>query len=181
MKIYFARHGEYANPDSVAPCRLPGFPLTEHGIKQIHQTALTLKDQQIRAIYTSPIERCVQTATIIGQELHLFPNRNEALIELGSPFQGYKNSDIPSDLYADPIHTGGGGETRDDIFKRVNDFVAKLRETSKNSSYLIVSHGDPIMIYIQRSLGRDVRYIPMGGLICLEYTKSPIPKYYELI
>jgi len=181
MKIFFARHGDYQNPDNIAPCRLPGFPLSIIGIEQVKLTASKLEDQKIRAIFTSPITRCVQTATIIGQSLHLYPNQKEQLIELGSPFQGYKNIDIPKDLYLDPIHVSGGGETREAIFTRVNNFVENLKQTSKNSNYLLVSHGDPIMIYLKKTLQKELRYIPMGGLVMLDYSQSGIPKYTEII
>lgn len=181
MKIYFARHGDYQNPENVAPCRLPGFQLSTLGIEQVKLTASKLCDQKIRAIFTSPITRCVQTATIISENLHLYPNQKDELIELGSPFQGYKNIDIPKDLYLDPIHVNGGGETREAIFIRMNNFVANLKQTSKNSNYLIVSHGDPIMFYLRNVLKKEIRYIPMGGLVMLDYSQTGIPKYSEII
>ena len=181
MKIYFARHGEYVNPDGLSPCRLPGFPLSQHGIEQIEFTAQNLADQKIRAIFTSPIERCVQTATIISKELHLFPNQKDALIEVSTPYQGFKVEDLPDNLYNDHFHLDGGGETREAILTRISDFVGILKGTSKNSNYLIVSHGDPIMIYLRKVLQKDIRYIPMGGLVMLDYSQSGTPKYTEII
>ena len=150
MKVYFARHGQYVNPNSIEPCRLPGFPLSENGIQQVELQVEKLADQKIRAIYTSPIERCLQTATIIGKNLQLFPNQKQELIELETPFQGYKYDDMPDDLYIDPIHVNGGGETRKEIFTRMNKFIDTLKLTSKNSNYLIISHGDPMMIFLRK-------------------------------
>lgn len=181
MKIYFARHGEYLNPDDVQPFRLSGFPLTPAGIEQIKITAANLVDKKIRAIYNSPITRCVQTATIIGQSHHLYPNQKQALIEVLSPFAGYKNETVPKDLYTSSIHLDGGGETSEAIFTRMNNFVEKLKQTSKNSNYLIVSHGDPMMIFLRKVLRKEIRYIPMGGLVMLDYTQKGIPKYQEII
>lgn len=181
MKIYFARHGDYQNPDNVVPYQLPGFPLSALGIKQVEQIASKLASQSIRAIYTSPITRCLQTATLISQQLHLYPNQKPELIETGTPLAGIKRSDMPSDIYSDPRHIEGGGESIATIFARMNNFIDTLNLTSKNSHYLIVSHGDPTMIFLRGVLKKEIRYIPMGGLVMLDYNQKGIPAYSEII
>lgn len=185
MKLFLARHGEYQNPDGLIPYRLPGFPLTDLGIEQAGLQATKLAQFKIRDIFTSPVERCMQTASIIGKTLSLAPNPIEALIELGSPLQGMTiverdkyRGDFPYDLQS---HIDGGGETKHDVFERMSNFIEKLKLMSKNSSHLIVSHGDPIKFYLNNVLKRDVRYIPMGGLVILDYSQSGTPKYTELV
>lgn len=197
MKIYFARHGQYQNPEHVSPYRLPGFPLTELGQEQSKEIATRLSDQKIRALYTSPLERCFETATIIGKSLQLFPNQKPELIETGTPLAGISLDDprhaLPTYLYNLPEHLEGGGETPEQIFTRFSDFMEKLKLTSKNSNYLIVSHADPIMIYLygvhtyplprtdSEIVDGTFRYIPMGGLVMLDYSQKGIPKYQEII
>ena len=185
MKVYFARHGEYQNPDNIVSYRLPGFPLTELGIKQAELQAAKLQSLNIRDIFCSPIERCFQTATIIGKALKLAPNPTAALIELGSPLQGMTlaerdkiGGNFPYTLQA---HVEGGGETEKMLFERMSNFIEKLKLMSKNSSHLVVSHGDPIKLYLNGVLKKEVRYIPMGGLVCLDFTQVGIPKYKEII
>lgn len=185
MKVYFARHGEYQNPEGVVPYRAPGFPLTELGISQAQLQAAKLHSFNIRDIFCSPVERCFQTASIIGQELKLAPNPTEALIELGSPMQGMSiverdkiGGNFPYNLQA---HIDGGGETEKMLFERVSNFIEKLKLMSKKSSHLVVSHGDPIKLYLNGALKKEVRYIPMGGLVCLDFTQVGIPKYTEII
>lgn len=180
MKIYFARHGEYHNRE-IVPFTLPGVLLTELGKSQAHLQADKLKKVKIRAIYTSPIERCVQTAGIISEELHLFPNQKSAITEVSTPLAGIKRVDMPPDIYQDLRHIDGGGETVEAIFIRTNNFVGMLKATSKNSNYLLVSHGDPMMIFLRGVLKREMRYIPMGGLVMLDYSQKGIPKYQEII
>ncbi|MFH1244645.1 MAG: histidine phosphatase family protein [bacterium] len=197
MKIYFARHGEYQNPDGVNPYQLPGFPLTKNGKEQSLLIAHHLVNTKIRAIYTSPIERCVETATIISQTLHLFPNQRVELIETKTPLQGLTRAvlskmseNYPYDI---PAHIEGGGETPEDIFTRMNNFVNLLKATSQSSSYLLVSHGDPITIFLKGLLEHkiphlkddfkvgSIRYIPMGGLVMLDHSQKEIPQYSEII
>ncbi len=197
MKIYLARHGEYQNPEAVVPYRLPGFPLSELGRQQAQLIADKLVDQKIRAIYTSPIERCLEEASIIGKTLRLYPNQKSELIESGTPLQGLTKTALadlsPNYPYDIPAHIEGGGESPDDIFARMNNFVNSLKSTSKNSTYLLVSHGDPIYIYLSGLLLQkipitdqdyyesSIRYIPMGGLVLLDFTQKGIPKYQEII
>jgi probable phosphoglycerate mutase len=181
MKIYFARHGEYQNPQNVVPFQLPDFPLSDFGIEQSGLIASKLLTEKIRAIFTSPVERCLETASIIGKVLCLFPNQKEEIIETRTPLQGTKRSEFPVDIYVEPKHISGGGETKEEIITRMAEFVGMLKLTSKNSIYLIVSHGDPMMFYLRHVLKKDIRYIPMGGLVMLDYSQSGTPKYTEII
>lgn len=185
MKIYFARHGQYQNPEGVVPYRLPGFPLTELGISQAKLQAEKLLSVNIRDIFTSPITRCVETASIIGKIIKLAPNMTDGLIETGTPLQGmtlFERNKIQGDFpYNLQSHLDGGGETMEAIIERISNFVAKLTTMSKNSSHLIVSHGDPINFYLNAVLKKEVRYIPMGGLVMLDYSQKGFPKYSEII
>ncbi len=181
MKIYLARHGDYQNPDNIVPYTMPGITLSELGKSQAQLQADKLIDVKIRAIYTSPLERCLETASIIAKHLHLFPNQKSELIETSTPLAGIKKVDMPLDIYLDPRHIEGGGEAVEVIFNRMNNFVDTLKLTSKNSNYLIVSHGDPMMIFLRGVLKKEIRYIPMGGLILLDYGKNKLPQYSEII
>lgn len=197
MKIFFARHGEYQNPTSVLPYQLPGFPLAEQGQHQANLQADKLIVEHIRTLSTSPIERCVETATIIGHVIGLHPNQYGELIETGTSLQGLTESELenlsPNFPYDVPAHIENGGETPEMIFARMSSFVNKLKQMSKHSSHVIVSHGDPITIYLSGTLlnviphtgdefyKSKVRYIPKGGLVMLDYTQKGIPKYTEII
>lgn len=197
MRIYFARHGEYQNPDQIVPYQLPGFPLTELGKQQAKIQGGKLIGEKIRSLSCSPIERCVETATIIGQAIHLHPNSYPELIETQTPLQGLTKEELnklsknyPYDVQA---HIEGGGESPEAIFERMTNYVDKLKKMSKNSNHVIVSHGDPITIYLSGTLLKviphvdaeffesKIRYIPMGGLVMLDYSQSGVPKYTEII
>jgi len=197
MKIYFARHGQYQNPDGVIPYQLPGFPLTELGKQQAKLQGDKLLSEKIRSLSCSPIERCVETATIIGQTIHLHPNSYPELTETLTPLQGLTKAELSklSENYPYDVqtHIDGGGESPEAIFERMTNYINKLKGMSKNSTHVIVSHGDPIMIYLSGTLLKTIphvdaefyeskiRYIPMGGLVMLDYSQSGIPKYSEII
>lgn len=66
--IFLVRHGEVDNPSRILPGRLPNFHLSVHGRAQAKQAGLFLQKQHIDIIYTSPLERCRETADIIRHE-----------------------------------------------------------------------------------------------------------------
>ena len=66
--IHFIRHGEVHNPDEIYYGRLPGFYLSARGRLQAEATAQVLREQKLDAIFTSPMERAVETAEIIASE-----------------------------------------------------------------------------------------------------------------
>lgn len=197
MKIFFARHGEYQNPHDVVPFRLSGFPLSEHGKNQAELIGKHLKSESIRDLFTSPIERCMETAQIVGRILNLHPNVKDSIIETGTPLQGLTHAELLSHAvnypYDAPQHQQEGGETPEDIFKRMSEFVDSLKLMSQRSSHLVISHADPIMIYLLGTITKTIphtrkeldhgkiRLIPMGGLVIVEFNKQGHSQYKELI
>lgn len=197
MEIFFARHGEYTNPNDVAPYRLSGFPLTQVGREMANLQADKLSAFKIHDIFSSPVERCLETATIIGRSLKLQPTPSEQISETSTPLQGMTKVEIsklsPNYPYDVPAHIEGGGESPEDIYIRMSEFVESLKLICQNASHLLVSHGDPIQIFLTRTLtgsiphlaseyfSSTIRYIPMGGLVRLDYRQSKTPKYTEII
>src|SRR5688572_20018142 len=64
--VHLVRHGEVANPQRVIYGRLPGFVLSVRGRTEAEQAARRLQEREVGAIYASPLERTVETATIIA-------------------------------------------------------------------------------------------------------------------
>jgi len=66
------RHGEneYVAKGRLAG-RLPGVHLNENGKKQAEAVAKAFKNAPIKAIYASPMERCMQTAEPLAAALGL--------------------------------------------------------------------------------------------------------------
>jgi probable phosphoglycerate mutase len=77
------RHGEneYVAKGRLAG-RLPGVHLNENGKKQAEAVAETFMKAPIKAIYSSPMERCMQTAEPLAAALGLGINANQGLIEV---------------------------------------------------------------------------------------------------
>jgi probable phosphoglycerate mutase len=63
--------------------RIPGVHLNEHGQKQAQQIASVFAKAPIKAIYSSPLERAMETAEPLAQALGLPVKPAPGLIELG--------------------------------------------------------------------------------------------------
>jgi len=80
--LLLIRHGEndYTKTHKLAG-RLPKVHLNEHGQKQAQALADALTNVPIKAIYSSPLERAMETATPIAESLGLTIQKEKGLLE----------------------------------------------------------------------------------------------------
>ena len=80
--VLLIRHGEndYSRRGILAG-RLPGIHLNKNGLAQAQQLAEALGAMPIRAIYSSPLERAIETAKPLASRLHLAIRKSAGLIE----------------------------------------------------------------------------------------------------
>ena len=81
--LLLIRHGENNMVGKRLAGRLPGVHLNDNGKKQAQQLAQALCEAPIKAIYSSPLERAVETAEPLARELGLQIQIAPGLVELG--------------------------------------------------------------------------------------------------
>ncbi|MGI0047879.1 MAG: histidine phosphatase family protein [Nitrosotalea sp.] len=150
----FLRHGQAKNNvERILAGRTTGYPLTDLGINQAEKIADFLKPFNISAIYSSPVERAEQTASIVAKKLELGYNIDERLTEIdmgllsGMPFDEMftKHGNIFLKFYeGHTIIEKNGIETFASIKKRVIDLVEHCSEKYNDKDILFVTHMDPI-------------------------------------
>ena len=143
QEIYLIRHGSVENPKGVEYGRLPGFPLSERGIREAGQTAGFLAGRGIEVIYHSPLERCVQTASTISSAL---------------------NADM---MESREINEWDGNESLRDVQARMNTFYMTLyAQTCEKLA--VVSHRDPLRVLMLSLEGGKLSDIYKPGVLPLE-------------
>lgn len=180
--IYLFRHGQYESPDKIVPYRLPGFHLSAKGVADVTARAAELATKPIVAIYTSPLERTHETATILAQPFHLVPVVDERLLEVRSPAQGEKEGYVESKggwgIYDSPWFKEHDGESMVEVSTRMQEAMGDFVQKHPNSELIVVSHGDPIMLLVARykgipltpeSLSASHPYVPMAGGYRLDF------------
>lgn len=80
--ILLIRHGENDWVGKKLAGRLPGVHLNQIGLKQAQQLAETLKDLPFKALYSSPLERAIETAQPLASEKKLDVSNCDNLIEI---------------------------------------------------------------------------------------------------
>jgi probable phosphoglycerate mutase len=136
----------------------------------VERLAERLKTLAIQAIYTSPLERAVETAKTIGRPHGLTPECDAAVGEFhAGEWQGHPIPDLDKrdDWRRFNTFRSGtrapGGEIAIETQAR---FVAKMHELSvryRDQTVAIVSHGDPLRCGIAYFLG-----IPLDFLLRFE-------------
>ena len=133
--------------------RAKGYPLTDLGIKQAQNIADFLKPFSISAIYSSPVERAEQTASIVAKKLNLDYTVDERLTEIdmgllsGMPYEQMfaKYGNIFLKFYeGHPVIEENKIETFVSIKKRVLDLVEHCSAKHNGKDVLFVTHMDPI-------------------------------------
>jgi probable phosphoglycerate mutase len=153
-QIIFLRHGQAKNNiERILAGRTEGVPLTDIGIKQAEHTAQLLKQMNISAIYSSPIERAKHTAEITGKYNSLDVTIDDRLNELdmgkftGMPYDEIFNShgNVFMKFYNGELEIAHNGvETFSDVKKRILGIVDHIIEKHPDENVLLVTHMDPI-------------------------------------
>ncbi len=93
--ILLIRHGVNDFVGKRLAGRLPGVHLNEEGKKQAEAIAELLKEAPIKAIYSSPLERAVETAQPLAHKLNLEVQPREGLLEVNfGKWQGKTNKQM---------------------------------------------------------------------------------------
>ncbi|HME18086.1 MAG TPA: histidine phosphatase family protein, partial [Mycobacterium sp.] len=87
-RIHLVRHGEVHNPEGVLYGRLPGFRLSDKGIRQAQAVADALAGRDIVALIASPLQRAQETAAPIAARHDLPVGTDPDLIESANFFEG---------------------------------------------------------------------------------------------
>jgi len=165
-RLYLVRHG--ATP-LTAEDRFSGAAnvyLSEEGRSQVEQLARRLADDNISAIYCSPLDRTVETANIIAKphKLTLIPKDGLREISHGH-WEGLSRKEVEenfSDEYtaweSDPFTFAPvEGESGISVLARALPVIREIVVKHKDMNVLVVSHKATLRLIISSLLGFDAR------------------------
>ncbi|MFA6428342.1 MAG: histidine phosphatase family protein [Candidatus Buchananbacteria bacterium] len=148
--VYLVRHGDVIGRSDFLYGRLPGYPLSQTGVKQIKRVGRWLTFKEISKIYTSPLLRTAQTAKIIGDYCLAKAVKNNLLNEWNHPWAGlYIKQIIKQDPINWQIHLKNPakqitGEKAIQVAKRVVKFIKLVAKKHVGQNIVVVSHADTI-------------------------------------
>lgn len=160
--ILLVRHGEndYVKKNLLAG-RLPGVHLNEKGQAQAQALAERLKSLPIKAVYSSPLERAMETAEPLAKALGLEIVPRPGLLETdigewqGLPLKGLRRSKAWRVVQGNPArHRFPGGEAFIDTQHRICTELEALAALHQPKEMIAcVTHADPIKLAVAYYLG----------------------------
>ncbi len=152
--LIFLRHGQAQNNvEQRLVGRMPNIPLTELGAQQARYAADYLSEMNISKIYSSPIQRTVQTAQIVSERCSVDIIQDDRLIEIDmAKFAGMKYQSMLQKYgnmflkfyQGDALFDNDDTETFKSVQTRVADLVKDVLEMHPGENVVLVTHMDPI-------------------------------------
>lgn len=149
MKIYITRHGE---TDWNVEGRMQGAKnsnLTERGKLDAIKLGYSLNNVEIDYIYTSPLTRAYDTASLIKGDRDIPIEIYEDLKEMNfGVWEGMHSKDVIREygeeynrFWNEPhLYTPNGGETFEELIKRVDNLLTDIISKNKGEIILLVTH-----------------------------------------
>jgi alpha-ribazole phosphatase len=164
LEIILVRHGETAFNAAETFRGRVDVPLNEIGLKQAQLLGNYLSTEKIKVVYSSPLQRAVQTAEAIASphklKVKLVENLND--IDCGE-WEGLTLKEVKEryeDIYQDWVDTPEqvripGGEGLEDVKSRVFPFVKDAVTRAREGKIVLVSHRAVNKALICALLGLD--------------------------
>ena len=170
------RHAEAAVPPDTIAGRQPGVPLSARGRAQAAHLARRLAELSLHAIYTSSVDRAMQTAEPVAAA-HGLPLRVcEGLQEVDyGDWTGMQMADLAGDPVWQAwnshrsVTTIPHGESIVAVQQRVAAAMTRLRDAHPEQNVVLVSHADVIRTAVAHYLG-----VPLDLSLRIEVTKASV-------
>lgn len=165
-RVFFVRHGatvlsaedRFAGSSDVA--------LSDEGRRQAGGLAARLAGESLNAVYTSPMQRTVETASIVAAPHDLPPQAEDGLREIDhGHWEGMHRSEVearfPEEYAAweqDPFtFAPRGGESGLHVLARSLPVIREIVVRHAGETVLVISHKATIRLLISTLLGFDAR------------------------
>ena len=170
--LLLIRHGEndYSKKGKLAG-RLPGIHLNERGQKQAEELGKTLAEVPIKAIYSSPLERAMETAAPIANARKLSIIQEPGLLESNvGKWQGQSIRKLALTKYWKVIQHAPSraghpdGETFLQVQTRITSTLDSIVKKYKPQDIIAcVFHADPIKLAVAHYLGLPLDHFQRLG------------------
>lgn len=169
MELYILRHGE---TDWNKTMRMQGqvnIPLNDYGRELAEKTRDGLKDIKFDYIFSSPLDRALETAKIVTGVNDDEITKDERLLEISfGEYEGKYPDERPAEFLdffkaPDKYVPGKGAESYQELCKRTAEFVKEIinpiEQIKPDAKVLISGHGamnKSLMLYFKRLEIKDI-------------------------
>lgn len=191
--LHLVRHGQVENPQRIVYGRQRGWRLSERGRKEAEAVASHLAGRPLACVYTSPLERAMQTASAIAAVCGCDAVPRDDLSEafLCAPWEGLSWREVRARRARDwaryqfrPIEIDDVPEDLPALAERMASALRAIAAAHPERQVGVVSHGDPLKAGILALAGGDLvelhrNPIPTGALVTLEVGGEGVARVLE--
>jgi broad specificity phosphatase PhoE len=165
-RLFLVRHGATAATEEDRFSGSSGAELSDEGRWQAARLGERLAQQNISAIYSSPLSRAMDTARIIAGHCGLEPAARDGLREIGhGHWEGMKRDDVERQFAAeyatweaDPFtFAPEGAESGVAVLARALPVVREIVASHPGAQVIVVSHKATLRLVLSSLLGFDPR------------------------
>ena len=181
--VHLLRHAEVSNPRGLLYGRLPGFHLSEEGRLMAKSAAGFLAGRDVTVMWSSPMERALETAAPVAAQFGLDVEIDERLIEPWSHFEG-TTFGVGSGALRRPSHwrhlrnpfQPSWGEPYESIAARMHAAMTDAVRAARGHEAVCVSHQLPIWVGRRSAEARRLWHDPrrrqcaLGSVTSLVFT-----------
>lgn len=160
MRLLLVRHAPTPETGSILTGRAPGIALSEEGRGLAAAQAAHLCSLPIKALYTSPVQRCRETAAIFGAEWGVSPVAEPGIIEAEyGRWSGRRLASLHKLKAWRVLMASPGrfrfpeGETLREVQSRAVAAAEAIASKHRRQHVAIVSHADVIRVILSHYLG----------------------------
>lgn len=165
--VHLLRHGEVDNPRGVVYGRLPDYHLSANGRAMASAAADFFSERPVVALFSSPLDRAVETATPVAQRLGLEIVTDDRLIEPWNHFEGMKFG-VGDGSLRHPVHwramlnpfKPSWGEPFREVVVRMSAMMRDARLAAAGREAVCVSHQLPIWVTRREAEGKRLWHNP---------------------
>ena len=167
--VHLLRHGEVENPSGVIYGRLPGYHLSANGRLMASAAADFFSERAVVSLFSSPLERAMETARPVAERLGLDVVTDERLIESWNHFEGLTFG-VGDGSLRRPAHWAhlinpfrpSWGEPYRDVATRMTAMMETAREAAAGAEAVCVSHQLPIWVTRRMAEGKPLWHNPVA-------------------
>jgi probable phosphoglycerate mutase len=158
--FYLVRHGVTSHTGHRLSGRLDGIHLSEEGVAEAEAAAEMLAAVRFRSVYSSPIDRTLETARIIAARQGLEVDVRDGLLEVdygtwtNRSFKSVARTKLWSQVQRWPSGARfPSGESLREVQQRALDELDSIRSMHPRGTVCCVTHADVIRLIIADYLG----------------------------
>jgi broad specificity phosphatase PhoE len=188
LTVLGIRHGEVHNPAGVIYAGLDGYGLSETGRAQAQAVAEALREIELAGLYSSPLDRAMQTAGFIADITGAEVVPDDRLYEwrhwqqwAGMTWEELREKGAGAfDAYMNDPGSVTTGESLEELADRFGSWLDDVRRDHSDGVVIGVTHLEGLRATLLRALGRPAKDlftidIGLSGVVRLVPDPEPMP------